>query len=95
VKKNDTTIGDALGNVMKQLKLENEVTNYNIRDVWQNMMSPAIHSRTEKILLRKDVLFIWINSAALKHELFLSREKLRQNLNEELDEEAIRVIIFK
>jgi len=94
-KSNESTIGEALDGLMKRLHLTDDVKEHQVKQQWEQMMGPAIVNRTSKVVFRKGVLFLYITSSPLKHELFMAREKMRQRLNETFDKEVIRQIIFK
>jgi len=95
MKKNETTLGAAMDRLIKKLSLQEEVLSDRVQRIWNEEMSALILSRTEKVFLRKDVLFIHVLSSSLKHELFLSREKIKENMNNALGEKLIRQVIIK
>ena len=92
---NQFTIGEALNSLMHKLKLQDNVTEHQVKEKWTSMMSPAIINRTSKIVFRKGILFLYITSSPLKHELFMARETMKQRMNEEFGKEVIQQIIFK
>ena len=57
-------------------------------------MGPTVANRTTKIYFRDKKLFVYLNSAPLREELFNGRDKIIKLLNEEAGTEIIEEIIF-
>ena len=53
----------------------------------------AMHTRD--LHIRNKILFVRMDSAALRNELSYAREKIVKSLNEEVNEEVIEDIVFK
>jgi hypothetical protein len=46
-------------------------------------------------VVRKNVLYLTILSAPLKHELSFAKDKIKARLNEEMGEEYIRDVVIR
>ncbi len=66
-----------------------------VKDVWQNVMGPAITKYTQNIKLERDTLFVQLTSSVLREELSYGKEKILTNLNEELGKELIKKLILR
>lgn len=91
----EVSLANALAKMIKNMNLTDEVKRHRIFTVWNTMMGEAINKHVTNISFTKGVLFVHISSAPLRHELFMSRSKLKQRLNEELKEDWIQNIILK
>ncbi len=94
-KKNDVTLGEALQNMLRELRLKPGLDETRIKMVWEKIMGKTISTYTANIAVRKNVLYLTILSAPLKQELIYSREKIRTRLNEEMGEEYIKDVVIR
>ena len=91
----DFSIGDAMKEFMKTNKLESGLDIVNVKETWTKMMGPAIKNYTSAIELKKNTLYIQLNSSVVKQELEYGKSKIIKMLNEELGKELIKEIVFR
>ncbi|MBK8846561.1 MAG: DUF721 domain-containing protein [Bacteroidetes bacterium] len=94
-KGNEHTIGSAIRQMMKENKLTNRLTEVRLKEVYETVMGQTIGMRTSEINLYGKRLVITISSAALKHEMNLSKEKIITLLNDALGEQVIEEVVIK
>jgi predicted nucleic acid-binding Zn ribbon protein len=92
---NEQSIKNAIGNFLKGSRLSGKLAEQKAIDSWEKLMGKMIAKHTTQISISNKKLFLQINSAPLKQELFYSREKLMKMLNEEAGETVIEEIIFR
>ena len=92
VKKNDMPIKDVLSKYIKQNKINPGYYNARVQKIWKEKMGASIVQHTISIKLYKDQLYIKLDSAPLKNEFQLGKEKLINLLNDELGQAVIRKI---
>lgn len=63
-----------------------------IEKLWSDRMGQAIVSYTRKIKLDGNILILYIDSAPLKQELSIMKEKIMEMMNEGLGETYIREV---
>ena len=95
MKSNEQSLKDAIGSFLKTSRLSGKLANQKIIDGWEKIMGKMIAKHTKQITIYDKKLFLHLDSAPLKQELFYSREKIIQMLNEEADEEIIKEIVFR
>ena len=78
------SLSDALNDYVKITGKMKGIENAQVISAWGEVMGNAIVSRTDKISFYKGTLYIKLNSAPLKQDLVLSREKLVARINEHL-----------
>ena len=94
--KNDFPIKDVLKKwVNTQQGAERKLNQVKVEEVWEDLMGAKISEYTSKVILRRDTLILYINSAPLKQELSYSKEKIVRRMNEKLGEEIIKEVIVK
>ena len=91
----EVSIGDAMKKMFQRMKLTEEVKQHRIESAWKELMGETIKSRVNKLVFKKGILFIYVNSSALRNELFHSRFQLKDRLNEKTKEEWIEQVILK
>ena len=87
---NSMSIGEALVNYMRENGLEQSVLDVQIEEVWPRVMGETIKKLTRSIEVREGVLYVHVNSAALKTQLFENRFELIRKLNDAVGAPALR-----
>lgn len=95
MRKNAVTFKEAIEMMVRDFKLSPRLNEIRIRESWPTVMGSMIARHTSSISLRKGKLYLKIESAALKHELTYSKEKIKEIFNKELGDNVITdVLIF-
>ncbi|MEH0158128.1 DUF721 domain-containing protein [Limibacter armeniacum] len=89
-----TSVKDVMNDIVKSFKMEARYNNAVIMSSWEKIMGRTIASRTEKVFVKKKILYIKINSAPLKNELTMSRNKIVEMINKYLGNEAVTDVRF-
>jgi hypothetical protein len=63
-------------------------------DSWEKVLGPLVMRYTGSIYVKNQCLYVKLNSAVVKNELMMCREKLIQNLNKEAGRKVINNIIY-
>ena len=83
-------IGDALISYLRESGLEQSVLDVQIEEIWPRVMGDIVNQLTRKVEVKDGVLYVRVNSAALKTQLFENRFELVRKLNEAVGANAIR-----
>lgn len=83
-------IGDAIIEYLRENGLEQSVLDVQIEEVWPQVMGDVVNRLTRSVEVRDGVLYVRVNSAALKTQLFENRFELVRKLNEAVGAKAIR-----
>ena len=89
MRNNMKSIGDLLGDFSQQKKLKKPLLEARVVNLWQPLMGDLINRYTEKIFVKNRVLFVQVNQAALKNELFYLQEQIIVKINKEVGEDAV------
>jgi hypothetical protein len=89
---NEQDISEVIRQLLDTYRLNTGLINVRIREAWAKLMEPAIVQRTSQLDFKNKVLSIYLNSAVLRQELLFKKEEIRQAINEELKEDAIREV---
>ena len=67
-----------------ELHIEDKLHEVQIRDLWRELLGDAVASNTLKMSLNEGVLWVKVNSSALKQELNYTKLDLIQLINSKL-----------
>lgn len=84
------SISDALVSYLRESGLEQSVLDVQIEEVWPRVMGDVVTRLTRSVEVRDGVLYVRVNSAALKTQLFENRFEMVRKLNEAVGAKAIR-----
>ena len=84
------SISQALVAYIRESGLEQSVLDVQIEEVWPKVMGETVRKLTRSVEVRDGVLFVRVNSAALKTQLFENRFELIRKLNEAVGAPALR-----
>lgn len=87
---NSLSITDALVGFLRESGLEQSVLDVQIEEVWPQVMGDIVNKLTRSVEVKNGVLYVRVNSAALKTQLFENRFELVRKLNEAVGAPAIR-----
>lgn len=82
-------------NMLREYRLAPQLNETRVKMLWEKLMGKTISTYTSNISVRKNVLYLTILSAPLKHELSYGKEKIKTLLNEELGEEFIKEVVIR
>ncbi|HNY52627.1 MAG TPA: DUF721 domain-containing protein [Bacteroidales bacterium] len=89
------SIAEAMKDYIREMRLEDKLMEVNLVNSWEEMVGKAIASRTSKVYIKDQVLYIRLNSSVARNELMMLREALREKLNEKAGKELIREIVLR
>lgn len=92
---NDQILKDVLKDMVDRYKLRPKLNQTKIKSLWSKLMGPSISGYTKDIHVRGKKLFIQIDSASLRQELSMGKDKIKKIINEELGEEYIETVIIR
>ena len=91
---NEKTLKQAIEELIDAYRLQNGLTESKAIHAWEEIAGEFIAKRTEALYIRKNTLFVKINSAALKSELFYSKTNLMDAMNDAVGKKVIEDIVF-
>ena len=92
---NEQSLKNAIGDFLKNANLSGKLAEQKVIDGWEKIMGKMIAKHTRQISIYDKKLFLQIDSAPLKQELFYSREKIIKMMNEEAGEEVIKEVVIR
>jgi hypothetical protein len=94
-KRNTELLKDVIQQVLQTNKLDKHLNEKHIIDAWPKVLGDNIIQYTTDLYVRNRVLYVSLSSSVLRHDLFLSREKIKNSLNAMVGGEVIKEIVLK
>ena len=91
----EVSLQQALQQFLQNSRLKQQVQAMQIKDLWEELMGKTIATYTDDIQLIQNKLIITTHMAPLKQELLYQREKIKNRLNEMLNEYAVHEVVIK
>lgn len=88
-KSNEILLKDALAAFLKDNNLESKLQETRVINAWEEVVGKLIARHTDQLQIKDRVLYVKVDSAALREELSYQRSKLVKDLNKAADVEAI------
>ena len=92
--KNDKAIRDVLKDFAKQNKITPGFYNSKVNLIWKTKMGTTINNYTRKVSLAKGTLYLKIDSAPLKSELLMSKQKIIDLINSEMKSDIVKKVVI-
>ena len=81
--------------MVETYRLRSRLNQTKIQRIWENLMGNAIAKYTTDIKIRRNKLYLTIESAPLRQELSFGKEKIVKMINQELGEEFIQDVVIR
>ncbi|MDP1802887.1 MAG: DUF721 domain-containing protein [Bacteroidota bacterium] len=94
-KNNLIKLGDAINQLFKQEKLDVKISQFTVKNGWKDIVGEVIAKSTTEIFFNDKIIFIGLNSAALKHELSFRKEELIANINKFCGYKLVEQIVIR
>lgn len=93
-KKNQQSLGEAIGRMISDLGLEEKILTVQAEELFTEMMGKPIMKYVESIKITKQIMYVRINSPALKNELQYGKSKIIAHINEGIGKEYVQDVKF-
>jgi predicted nucleic acid-binding Zn ribbon protein len=91
---NEYTLKQAIEALIDQYKIQEKLSETVVLNDWEKIVGKMIARHTKNIYIKKRILFVELDNAALRNELSYAKTKLVVAINKSLNSEAIDEIVF-
>ncbi|MCX6234393.1 MAG: DUF721 domain-containing protein [Bacteroidetes bacterium] len=92
---NQYTLKEAILDLIKAYDLSGKLSEARVIQSWEDVTGRVIGRHTQSLYIRNKILYIKLDSPALKNELLFSRQKIVDMLNNAVGEKVVEDIIFR
>jgi predicted nucleic acid-binding Zn ribbon protein len=89
------SLAEAMKDYIREMNLEGKLSEIGIINSWEDTVGKAIASRTSKLYIKDQVLYIHLTSSVVRNELLMLRQALKEKLNEKAGSEVIKDIVLR
>ncbi|MEN9548051.1 MAG: hypothetical protein RIR12_642 [Bacteroidota bacterium] len=89
------SLGQAMQEFLNRSRIKGDIQALQIEDVWEEIMGKTVARYTDKLQIIGDKLIITTQVAPLKNELKYQKEKIKQRVNEALQQRVINEVIIQ
>jgi len=91
---NDKNIKEVMQDLLiRNQRLASGFYSVRIEDIWKEQMGPVISRYTKSVVLKGKVLRVSVDSAPLRKELSMGKEKILENINKALGSQMVEEVI--
>ena len=94
-RRNTEKLSDILGQVLKQNHLDEKLYETRVLKSWSVVLGENVMNYTSNLYFSKKRLYVTLTSAVLRQELFLTREEIRNSLNNYVGFPVLKEIVFQ
>lgn len=92
--KDQLSLKEAIESLLRVYKLQNKFDETYIIAHWEEIMGKPIAARTTKVYIKDKKLFLSVDSAPLKKELLMAKQKMIELLNKTAQQDIIAEVVF-
>ena len=91
---NEYTLKQAIEALINQYKIEERLSETVVINDWEKIVGKMVARHTKNMRIKKRVLFIEFDNAALRNEMSFAKTRLIDAINKSLKNDAIEEIVF-
>jgi predicted nucleic acid-binding Zn ribbon protein len=92
---NEQPIKNVIDDLLNLYGIREKYNEYKINTNWEKMMGKMIAKHTVRIYVSKKIMYVNLDSAALRQELSFAKKKIIDKLNKIMGEHVVDEIVFK
>jgi len=92
---NEYTLRKAIEEFIKTFRLENKLNESGALHSWEKVVGPVVAKHTLNLSIRDKVLYVKVDSSALRNELLFSKEYIITSINKEVGHPVIEELVLR
>lgn len=94
-KRNTELLSEVIRQVLKNQRLDRPLNEKRLIDAWPLVLGNNIMQYTTELHVKNRILYVSLSSSVLRHDLFMSREEIKNSLNKQVGVDVINEIVFR
>jgi hypothetical protein len=89
------TLAEAVKDYIDVMKIGGKLNEASVINSWEETVGKVINSRTSKIYIKDNILYVHLNSSVVRNELLMLRQSLIEKLNQKAGSVVVKDIVFR
>ncbi len=94
-RRNEYSIKEVLEAFVKAYRMEDKLNETQLINSWDKVVGAIFANHTQHLSVKNKILYVKLDSAALRNELMMARSKLVEMLNAEMGQKIIEDIVLR
>ncbi len=91
---NELTLKEAIEMLLNAYGMKDRINESKLINSWETIVGSMIQRHTLDLHIKRKILYVKVDSAALRNELTYAKESLVKNLNKHVNAEVIKEIVL-
>lgn len=91
---NEQSLRSVIEEFLKTFRLQDKLNETKVLHSWEEIVGSMVAKHTQSLMIRKKILYVKVDSAALRSELMFAREKIISALNRKAGTSVVEDIVF-
>lgn len=91
----DHSLKEVIEELLKVYRLDTKLEEVSLINSWEKVVGKMISNHTLDLKVVNRVLFVKVDTAALRHELHMERSKIASKLNKKVGKKVIDEIVLR
>ncbi len=92
---NEQPLEQAIREFLKVYNLDSRLDEVKLINSWEGVVGKMVSKHTNNLYIRRQILYVHLDSDALRNELSYAKSLLIQRLNESVEKILIKDIVFR
>lgn len=88
-------VGDLVDDLFRDPVIRRKIAEGRLPDTWAEVAGPGVASCTDGVSCRNGIMTVRITSSVVRHEMFMRRSLLRDEINVKCGAAVVRELIIK
>ncbi|MDA3907090.1 MAG: DUF721 domain-containing protein [Bacteroidales bacterium] len=93
-KNNEKKIDQVFHDLLRAYGISRKYDEHRMKNEWENVVGQTIAKQTKSLIIDKEIIYVRLNSPALRQEMGYSKSSLIKSLNKAVGKELINDIVF-
>ncbi|MBU2649342.1 MAG: DUF721 domain-containing protein [Bacteroidetes bacterium] len=94
-KTNEQTLGEVIKELLQAYRLDAKLDETEVVHLWEEVAGKLIARHTKNLYVHNRILYVSLDSAALRNELNMLRSKIQRAINKKIGKQVIEEVIFR
>lgn len=94
-KSNEQTLKQVIEELISTYRLDGKLSETRLLNSWEQTVGKLVAKHTKRLYIKNKILFVELDSAAIREELSYARQKLIQRLNQVAGKQVIEDVVLR